>query len=99
MRESEALPYAGEYHGVDGFRALARRIFIELFRDFQVEPRFYTEGEDHVVVLVDIKGYGRKTGTPFSTQLAEVYLFENNLIKEIRPYYWDTRLINQVLGH
>jgi hypothetical protein len=30
--------------------------------------------------------------------VAEIYWFENDLIKEIQPFYWDTKLINDVLA-
>ncbi len=98
VRESNALSYAGVYHGVDGFRKLARLIFVDSFREFQVEPQWYAEGEDHVLLLAAISGVGNNTGLPFSSQVAEIYLFENNLIKEIQPFYWDTKLVNEVMG-
>jgi ketosteroid isomerase-like protein len=98
VRESDALPYAGVYHGIEGFRSLARLIFVESFEDFQVEPQSYSEGDDHVVLLAAISGVGKKSGIPFSSQVAEIYWFENGLIKEIQPFYWDTKLINDVLA-
>jgi ketosteroid isomerase-like protein len=97
VRESDALPYAGVYRGIEGFRSLARLIFIESFKDFRVEPQHYSEGDDHVVLLAAISGVGKKSGIPFSSHLAEIYWFENDLITEIQPFYWDTRLINDVL--
>jgi len=97
VRESDALPYAGVYRGIEGFRRLARLIFIESFKDFRVEPQSYSEGDDYVVLLAAISGVGKQSGIPFSSQLAEIYWFENDLIIEIQPFYWDTRLINDVL--
>lgn len=98
VRESEALPYAGLYEGIDGFRKLARLIFLELFNDFKVEPQFYAEGDNHVLLLANISGTGKKTGIYFSSQVAEIYHFEDGLIKEIQPFYWDSKLINDVLA-
>lgn len=98
VRESDALPYAGVYHGIDGFRKLARFIFKESFRDFKVEPQWYAEGDNHVLLSAAISGVGVKTGIPFSSEVAEVYHFEDNLIREIQPFYWDTQLINDVLA-
>lgn len=98
IRESDALPYAGVYQGVDGFRQLAKVIFIDSFKDFKVEPQYYAEGDNQVLLLANISGIGKKTGIPFSSQVAEIYLFEDGLIKEIRPFYWDTKLINDVLA-
>ncbi len=98
VRESDALPYAGVYQGVDGFRKLAKLIFIDSFKDFKVEPQYYAEGDNQVLLLANISGIGKETGIPFSSQVAEIYLFEDNLIKEIQPFYWDTKLINDVLA-
>ena len=98
VRESDALPYAGVYQGVDGFRHLAKVIFIDSFKDFMVEPQYYAEGDNQVLLMANISGIGKETGIPFSSQVAEIYLFEDDLIKEIRPFYWDTKLINDVLA-
>jgi len=98
VRESDALPYAGVYRGIEGFRSLARLIFVDSFKDFRVEQQSYSEGDDHVVLLAAISGVGKKSGIPFSSQVAEIYWFENDLIREIQPFYWDTKLINDVLA-
>jgi ketosteroid isomerase-like protein len=98
VRESDALPYAGVYRGVDGFRRLARIIFIESFENFKVEPQTYSEGDSQVLLMAAISGVGKPTGIPFSSQVAEVYHFEDGLIREIQPFYWDTGLINDVLA-
>lgn len=98
VRESNALPYAGVYRGVDGFRQLAKIIFIDSFKDFKVEPQYYAEGDKQVLLMAAISGVGKHTGIPFSSQVAEVYLFEDGLIKEIQPFYWDSKLINDVLA-
>lgn len=98
VRESNALPYAGVYQGVAGFRQLVKLIFIDSFRDFKVEPQYYAEGDNQVLLMAAISGIGKATGISFSSRVAEVYLFEGDLIKEIQPFYWDTNLINDVLA-
>lgn len=98
VRESEALPYTGVYEGIDGFRKLTKLIFIESFKDFKVDPQNYAEGDKHVLLIAGISGVGKKTGISFSSEVAEIYHFEDGLIKEIQPFYWDSKLINDVLG-
>ena len=98
VRESDSLPYAGVYKGVDGFRKLARIIFVDSFENFKVVPQYFSESENHVLLHATISGVGLETGISFSSELAEIYHFENELIKEIQPFYWDSRLINKVLG-
>lgn len=97
VRESEALPFAGIYKGVDGFRKLARLIFIDSFSEFNVVPKYFTEDESHVLLIADISGIGKKSGIQFVSELVEIYHFEQDLIKEIQPYYWDGDLINDVV--
>ncbi len=98
VRESDALSYAGIYKGIDGFRKLARLIFVDSFKDFKVEPEYYAEGDNHVLLLANISGIGKDTGIAFSTQVAEIYHFDEGLIREIQPFYWDPQLINRVLA-
>ena len=98
VTESDALPYAGVYRGVDGFRQLARIIFSDSFTDFTVTPEYYLEGDDQVLLMAAISGVGKPTGIAFASHVAEIYLFEDGLIREIRPFYWDPKLINRVLA-
>ncbi|MBT7951800.1 MAG: nuclear transport factor 2 family protein [Gammaproteobacteria bacterium] len=98
VRESDSLPYAGVYKGIDGFRKLASIIFIDSFEEFKVAPQYFSEGDKHVLLVAKISGVGKKTNISFSSEVAEIYHFEENLIKEIQPFYWNSKLINDVLG-
>jgi ketosteroid isomerase-like protein len=61
IRESAALPYAGNYRGVQGFRDLVRTVFTS-FHSLYAEPGNYMEGDDHVAAIVTLHGKAKHTG-------------------------------------
>ncbi|NIM69795.1 MAG: hypothetical protein GTN86_04050 [Xanthomonadales bacterium] len=95
IRESAALPYAGSYQGVDGFRQLVRAVFTHFHRLY-AEPGHYMEGEDHVAAIVRLHGTGKRSGRAFETSVLELFRFRDGLVVEILPYYWDPQLIHEL---
>lgn len=93
--ESEGMPYAGSYKGVEGFQELVHTVF-NYFEKLEIEATHYMEGDDHVVVIVSISGKGKNTGKAFESNLLELFRFKDNKVIEIRPYYWDQRLIHKI---
>lgn len=93
--ETESLPYAGIFPGIEGFLELIGQVF-ELYSEFEATPSTITSGENHVMVKVDIKMTGRKSNKTINTQLIEVFKFEGDKLIEIRPFYFDTDLINSI---
>ena len=93
--ESDGTPYAGRYEGADGFRRVVRKVF-SYFPEFSIEQKTQIAGDDLVVVLIAIRGKGRKTGRPFESEVVELLLFEGDRISQIRPFYWDQKLLNEV---
>lgn len=93
--ESEGVPYAGNYKGVDGFQELVHTVFT-YFDKLEIEATHYMEGDDHVVVIVSISGKGKNTGKAFESNLLELFRFKDNKVIEIRPYYWDQQLIHDI---
>lgn len=94
--ESDSLPYPGTFYGMDGFNKLFG-IVLDQFSEFEPMPSRICAGEDHVMVWVDIKMTGRKSGKSIHTQLIEVFRFSGDKLIEIRPFYFDTDLIKSVL--
>ncbi len=93
--ESEGLPYAGKYEGIKGFQEIARTVF-SFFDKLAVEPTHYMEGDDYVVAIVSIRGKGKKTGRAFESDLLELFRFKDDKVIEIKPYYWNQQLINEI---
>ena len=94
--ETPALPYPGTFHGMAGLLELIGKVF-ELFEVFEATPGPMCIGEDHVMVWVEMKMTGRKSGKTINTQLIEVFKFEGEKLLEIWPFYYDTELIASIV--
>lgn len=95
--ESPALPFAGNYQGIEGFQQLVGKVF-ELCSDLKTVPGATAVNKDHVMVWVDISLTGRATGKTVNTSLIEVFRFEGDKVIEIRPFYFDTDLVSALEG-
>lgn len=91
--EAESLPYPGEFVGPDGFIALNQQVF-NTWEDSSNAIQHILADGDHVVILSEMSGRGRGSGDYFTVPLAAVWRFEGNKVKEIRPYYFDTKLMH-----
>lgn len=98
IRESAALPYAGVYRGVQGFRDVVRRVFTGFHRLY-AEPGHFMEGDEHVAAIVVLSGTAKRTGREFETSVLELFQFKDGKVIEILPHYWDQQLINELLGN
>lgn len=87
--EAASLPYGGTHHGLEGFRALVRRVFLS-WRDTRVEVGRVLADGDHVVVLATLHATPKAGGEPFGMPIAEIWRLEEGRVKEIRPFYFDT---------
>lgn len=96
VTEAESLPFGGRHVGLAAFQALVRRVFL-LWRDTRVEvDRLIGDGE-YVVVLATMHARSKADGAPLCMPIAEVWRLENGRVKEIRPFYFDTRKFVDVL--
>jgi ketosteroid isomerase-like protein len=90
--EAESLPYAGEFVGPEAFIALNQQVF-NTWEDSSNAIHHILADGDHVVILSEMTGRGRGSGESFTVPLAAVWRFEGSKVKEIRPYYFDTKLM------
>lgn len=101
LYQSPDLPYGGVYHGHDGFLEWSEAMS-SYFSELEVlEPKvFEREGADEVVVLSTLKLKTRSTGKAWVAPLAQAVKVdrEKGLITMIRPFYWDVKGLNEVLG-
>ncbi len=96
VHEAAGLPYAGDFHGISGWKALSKAV-VTTWKDFKLQPlEFLGETEDTFVVRFALSGRSRKTGKPFETTVMELWRFRNDKLREIIPYYWDTHLLASV---
>jgi ketosteroid isomerase-like protein len=93
VHEAQGLPYAGDYHGIDGWRALSQAV-VATWKGFRLKPlEFLGETADTFVVRFAISGRSRKTGRAFESTVLELWKFNGARLLEITPYYWDTHAL------
>ncbi len=80
-----SMPFAGTYRGKGAFRELIP-IVVNGVPIVRLQPVATTVGDDYAVELVEFTLAG-DDGPPF--QVAEVFRFQGNQIREIRPFYFD----------
>ena len=69
----------------------AKKIFLH-----RIDPQKCPEGSHllHCSFLGHFAGTGKKTGQAFSVPLAAVWRLEDGRVKEVRPFYFDTKLMH-----
>ncbi len=80
-----SMPFAGTYRGQGAFRELIP-IVANAAPIVRLQPVATTVGDDYAVELVEFTLAG-DDGPPF--RVAEVFRFQGNQIREIRPFYFD----------
>ena len=79
-------PGGGTYHGHDGVRELwsdARNVF----GDFRNEPeRLIAAGDDRVVALVRVCGWGKESGVAVEAKIAHVLTFRGDMVVQVESY-------------
>lgn len=95
--EADSLPYGGIYHGLDGFRE-GTAIMLGYWDPFKAELVEVTVGGDLAILCFEVTGVARATGTSVDFPLTSLWRFRDEKVIEVRPFYFDTAMICQVLG-
>jgi ketosteroid isomerase-like protein len=93
--EADSLPYGGVAEGPDGFIELIRRVFTT-WEETEVSVQQVLGDGDRVVLLAEMTGRGKGNGKVFRMPIAEVWLLDKGKIREVRPYYFDTKLLHDI---
>lgn len=95
--EADGLPYAGVYKGhqawwqlFDGMAGIWRDIRIESL-ELIGEPNGESFGW-----FMRMSGKAAKTGKPFSTTIFERWVVKDGMAMEVRPHYWDTKMMAEL---
>lgn len=89
MREPASLPHAGDWEGLDGVAALLRR-WAGLWRDGRLEDRNCLRRADTVMVSATLRLTARATGRVIVQPYCCVLHFEDDLLPDATPFYYDT---------
>ena len=93
--EADSLPYGGITEGPQAWFNLVKRVF-HTWKDTELTTdRYIAEGDD-VVVLAEMRGKGKTSNREFTEPIIELWQLENGKVTEIRPFYFDTKLLHDV---
>lgn len=89
VHEAQGLPYAGSFHGLDGWKDLAGRVR-RTWSGLRVIPLEIHDAGEVIVLRLHLTGRGRETGIELDTTVLELWRLQDGKLLEILPYYWDT---------
>jgi len=98
LYEADSLPYAGEFHGADGWVSAFGQI-ASTWSDIGFENKLLI-GEpngDEFAWYMGLSGCSAKTGKSFKTTVLELWSLRDEKIISIRPHYWDTKMMADLL--
>lgn len=95
--EPDGLPYGGTYTGVEGFRDLSTKVAASWKRARLQDVQLAGAGNRvfaHFIFSASARGTGQEVAVP----IIEVLEVSEGKIVSIRPFYWDTHAVREVLG-
>jgi len=90
--EANSLPFGGMHRGKTAYFNLVKQVFSS-WKNVRVDMHQFIGENETVVALATL--HAERDGKPFSMSIAEVWQFENGLIRRITPYYHDTAALSQ----
>jgi ketosteroid isomerase-like protein len=97
VHEPQSLPYAGEWHRLEGIAALFRRMH-ETWSEMNVHEMTAARLGDTVLMTCRITLVARRNGARIEQPFAEVLRFEDGLLRDGTPFYFDTGAIAAALA-
>ncbi len=94
INQVAGTPYAGTYHGLDGFLTMFG-ILTSHFELGQRDLAFHDTGDSEIGVIVtfDVDFTSRATGQTVTSGNVELYRFADNRIRRIDVYYQNAQAV------
>jgi ketosteroid isomerase-like protein len=95
--EPDGLPYGGTYMGIEGFHELSTKVAASWKRARLLDVQLASAGNrvfGHFIFSAIARGTGQEVAVP----IVEVLEVSDGKIVSIRPFYWDTYAVREVLG-
>lgn len=92
IHEADGLPYAGTYRGFAGWMDLLGKIGATWEGLTPTIRHFIGDGQRYAI-LMDLTLTARATGRTIETSIFELWTVEAGKIREVRPFYWDTKAV------
>ena len=96
--EADSLPYGGVARGREGARATVMKM-VDSWDDVAFDVEEMVASEQRVIAYGTFTGTGKATGKRVSFPLAEMWMFRNGKVAELKAIYGDTALAAAALGH
>lgn len=89
VEQSESLPYAGSYQGVDGFIDICQRFNAAWnLSSFSVRDIFVDGGGTKIVLMIHVTGTSANSGVNFDTTIAELWELTDGKISLVKPHWF-----------
>lgn len=98
VHEPTSLPYSGDWKGLDGIAGLMQQMN-GVFSNMAVEDLKCSGSPSKLYVSCTLKMTSRATGVSIAQPFAEILRFEDGLLIEGTPFYFDTTEIQSALKH
>lgn len=98
MHQPSSLPYGGSWQGHDGFRRWMAAFGAVWSTLVVADPTLLVSGADVIFVRSTVRATARASGAELSWPLLQMVMVRDGLIREMRPFYWDTAAIVEALG-
>lgn len=92
-----SLPYGGEWRGHAGFEAWMQA-FSRAWTSLEVRDAELFPHEDVIVSRSHVYARARTNGRSIDWPLLQFFRMRNARILELRPFYWDTATLVEVLN-
>lgn len=97
VHEPTSLPYAGDWIGLEGIAGLMQQMSRE-FSNVSVEDLNYSGSPAKLYVSCTLHLTARATGISITQPFSQILRFENGLLVEGTPFYFDTVEIDAILN-
>ncbi len=93
----KSLPYGGNYQGHDECRQFWQVFFQTYDRPQPIDLQLLTSG-DYIICLMTLKTRIKRSGAELEMPMAETFKLRNGKLVEIRPYYFDTAKMAELMS-
>ncbi len=97
IHQPKSLPYAGDWKGLEGLARLFGKMS-EIWSDMRLDDVEAALVNDTLFVKATIRLTFRATGAVIEQPFAEVLRFQNDLLLDGTPFYYDTGEIVAILN-
>jgi len=99
VEDPESLPFGGVYRGFAGMCEVSAKLFAAVANwKVETERVIGSPGGDDFVLVQRMTGRAASSGRPIEMSILEHYTFRDDLLVSIRPYYWDTKAMIDILS-